>query len=112
MKIAVPTAQGRLCPHFGHCEKFVIVDVDEKTKTITGKEEAVPPPHEPGVLPRWLHELGANVIIAGGMGMRAQQFFAQYGIQVVVGAPPEHPQTVILGWLAGTLATGSNICDH
>jgi predicted Fe-Mo cluster-binding NifX family protein len=112
MKIAIPVANGNLCLHFGHCEKFVIVDVDETTKTITGKEEVVPPPHEPGVLPKWLHEKGANVIIAGGMGMRAQQFFSEYGIKVVVGAPPEHPQTVVQNYLKGTLVTGSNVCDH
>jgi ATP-binding protein involved in chromosome partitioning len=112
VKIAVPTAEGKLCLHFGHCEKFVIVNVDDTTKSITAKEDAVPPPHEPGVLPKWLHEKGVNVIIAGGMGSRAQQFFAQYGIQVVVGAPSEHPQTVILDYLKGNLATGSNVCDH
>jgi ATP-binding protein involved in chromosome partitioning len=112
VKIAVPTADGKLCLHFGHCEKFVIVDVDDASKTITGKEDAVPPPHEPGVLPKWLHEKGVSIIIAGGMGMRAQQFFSQYGIKVVVGAPAEHPQTVILDYLKGKLVTGSNICDH
>lgn len=112
MKIAVPTAENKLCMHFGHCEQFVIVEVDEKTKTIISKEEAVPPPHEPGVLPKWLHEKGVTAIIAGGMGMRAQQFFQQYGIQVIVGAPSDHPQTVILNWLKGKLVIGDNICDH
>ncbi|MBN1308134.1 MAG: NifB/NifX family molybdenum-iron cluster-binding protein [Chitinispirillaceae bacterium] len=112
MKIAIPTANDQLCMHFGHCEKFVIVEVDEATRSITGKEEAVPPPHEPGALPKWLHEKGATVIIAAGMGMRAQQFFQQYGIQVVVGAPSDHPETVVLNWLAGTLVTGGNVCDH
>jgi predicted Fe-Mo cluster-binding NifX family protein len=112
MKIAVPVANDKLCLHFGHCEKFVLVNVDETTKTITGKEELVPPPHEPGVLPKWLHEMGANVIIAGGMGSRAQEFFTQYGIKVVIGAPPDHPQTVVLEYLKGTLETTGNICDH
>ena len=112
MKIAIPLANGKLAMHFGHCERFVIVDVDDATKSIIGKEEAVPPPHEPGVLPKWLHEKGVNTIIAGGMGMRAQQFFGKYGIKVVVGAPPEHPQTVILDYLKGTLVTGANVCDH
>jgi ATP-binding protein involved in chromosome partitioning len=112
VKIAIPTAAGKLCAHFGHCEKFVIVDVDDKNKTITGKEEAVPPPHEPGVIPKWLHEKGANVIIAGGMGMKAQQIFEECGIKVVIGASADHPQTVVLNWLSGTLVTGGNICDH
>jgi predicted Fe-Mo cluster-binding NifX family protein len=112
VKIAIPVAGGKLCMHFGHCETFVVVEVDDATKTITGKQEMAPPPHEPGVLPQWLHENGVNVIIAGGMGMRAQQFFQQYGIQVVVGAPAEHPQTVVLSWLKGELVTGANVCDH
>lgn len=112
MKIAVPTAEGKLCMHFGHCEKFVIATVDEQTKTIIGKEDVVPPPHEPGVLPKWLHEKGVNAIIAGGMGMKAQEFFQQFGIQVVVGAPADHSQNVILSWLKGELITGGNICDH
>ena len=112
MKIAIPTANDRLCMHFGHCEKFVLIDVDESDRTISGKTEVVPPPHEPGVLPKWLHDQGATMIIAGGMGMRAQQLFTEYGIEVVVGAPSEHPQTVVLGWLDGSLVTGSNVCDH
>ena len=112
MNIAIPTAGDRLCPHFGHCEKFVILDVDEKERKVNGKTELVPPPHEPGVLPKWLSEQDVKVIIAGGMGMRAQQLFQGYGIEVVVGAPAEHPQTVVLGWLGGTLVTGSNSCDH
>ena len=37
----------------------------------------VPPPHEPGVLPGWLHHLGADVIIAGGMGQRAISLFGE-----------------------------------
>jgi len=111
VKIALPVENDRLCLHFGHCTKFVIVEVDE-SKHIVGKEDAVPPPHEPGVLPKWLHEKGVNVIIAGGMGMRAQQFFQQFGMQVIVGAPPEHPQTLVLAWLDGKLTTGTNVCDH
>ena len=112
MKVAIPTAAGKLCMHFGHCETFAILTIDEKAKAITGIEDVVPPPHEPGVLPKWLHEKGVKAIIAGGMGMRAQQFFEQFGIQVVVGAQPDDPQMVVLNWLQGKLVTGGNICDH
>ena len=112
MRIALPTANNELCMHFGHCEKFVFMDVAEPEKAVTHVTEAVPPPHEPGVLPKWLHEQGVNVIIAGGMGMRAQQFFQQYGIKVVVGATAGDPRTRVLEYLKGTLAVGSNVCDH
>jgi predicted Fe-Mo cluster-binding NifX family protein len=112
MKIALPTAQDTLCMHFGHCEVFTIITVDEAAKSITATEEAVPPPHEPGVLPEWLHEKGVNLVIAGGMGMRAQQLFNQFGIDVVVGVASDKPETVVGKWLAGNLQTGTNYCDH
>jgi len=112
MKIAIPMADGRLCMHFGHCEQFALVGVDDAAKTITSTTYLTPPAHEPGVLPRWLHEQGANVIIAGGMGQRAQGLFSQNGIEVVVGAPAETPEDIVSTYLAGTLEAGQNVCDH
>lgn len=112
MKIAIPTANEQLCMHFGHCETFAILTVDEQTKQITGRENLVPPPHEPGVLPAWLGEQNVNVIIAGGMGQRAQQLFAAQNIQVVVGASAESPEALVTAWLSGTLVSGANACDH
>ncbi len=112
MRIALPVADGKLCMHFGHCEQFALVDVDEAAKTITAATSLTPPAHEPGVLPRWLHEQGAEVIIAGGMGQRAQGLFAQNGIRVVVGAAPGSPEDVVSAYLAGTLEVGANVCDH
>jgi len=79
---------------------------------VTGKTLHDAPPHEPGLLPRWLHNLGANVIIAGGMGQRARQLFADHGITVVVGAPDEMPEALASAYLQGTLHSGENTCDH
>ncbi|MFC1736892.1 NifB/NifX family molybdenum-iron cluster-binding protein, partial [Candidatus Hydrogenedentota bacterium] len=112
MRIAIPVMDGRLCMHFGHCEKFALIDVDATGKKIEKTEFVVPPPHEPGLLPRWLGEKGADVIIAGGMGQRAQGLFAQNGVQVIVGAPANSPEDVALAYLDGTLETGDNVCDH
>jgi len=95
MKIAIPLAEGKLTMHFGHCDSFALVDVDPQTKKIIKTEELLAPPHQPGLLPPWLAERGAKMIIAGGMGQRAQQLFAQQGIQVVVGAPSETPEKLI-----------------
>jgi Mrp family chromosome partitioning ATPase/predicted Fe-Mo cluster-binding NifX family protein len=112
MRIAIPIANGSLATHFGHCEQFSLLDVDEKTKQITAQQLLTPPPHEPGVLPRWLREQGATVIIAGGMGQRAQGLFAENGIKVVIGAPAESPEKLVAAYLAGTLVSGENLCDH
>jgi predicted Fe-Mo cluster-binding NifX family protein len=112
MRIAIPLVQGKLSLHFGHCEQFAIIDVDDKSHEITKREDLAPPAHEPGVLPRWLHEMGVNVIIAGGMGQKAQQLFAQNDIDVVVGAPDNTPEELAAQYMAGQLSCGENICDH
>ncbi|MHB8772908.1 MAG: iron-sulfur cluster carrier protein MrpORP [Syntrophales bacterium] len=112
LKIAVPTAAGSLCAHFGHCEQFALFDVDADSKTILKTTMVVPPPHEPGLLPTWLQEQGADVIIAGGMGSRAQELFLGKGIRVVTGASQDLPAKVVSDFLAGALKTGANVCDH
>ncbi len=112
MKIAIPLANGRLAMHFGHCQQFALVDVDENTREHRGTAILNAPPHEPGVLPQWLHEQGANVIIAGGMGQRAQQLFAQNGIRVIYGVASGTPESIAKAFLEGTIVPGQNLCDH
>jgi len=112
MKIAIPLANEKSALHFGHCERFAFFDVDPETRTFSLEAERVPPPHEPGVLPRWLAECGTELIFAGGMGQRAQTLFLQQGIRVLLGVPSEKPERLIEAYLNGTLETGSNACDH
>ncbi|MDL1980176.1 MAG: P-loop NTPase [Deltaproteobacteria bacterium] len=110
MKFAIPLADGKLTAHFGHCKEFALIDVEENI--IKKKETLVPPPHEPGVLPKWLHEQGVNVIIAGGMGNKAQVLFNEQNIKVVTGAQPLEPEELINSYLNNALVTGNNLCDH
>jgi predicted Fe-Mo cluster-binding NifX family protein len=110
MKFAIPLAEGKLTAHFGHCQEFALVEVEGNV--IKNKETLVPPPHEPGVLPKWLHDQGANVIIAGGMGARALDLFAQNDIKVIVGASALTPEELVKQYLDNTLQTAGNVCDH
>ena len=112
MRIAIPLTDGKLSAHFGHCQQFAIVDVDGDSKEIKSQELVAPPAHEPGVLPKWLAGLQVEMIIAAGMGQRAQQLFAENGIDVVVGATDDAPQELVRQYLTGQLQTGENICDH
>jgi len=112
MRFAIPVADGRLAMHFGHCERFSLIDVDPERKSILKEEEIEAPEHQPGLLPKWLAERGVNVVIAGGMGMRAQQLFNGNGIKVVVGASADAPNEIVAAYLDGTLKTGDNVCDH
>jgi len=110
MKIAMPIQGGKLSQHFGHSEQFSLFEIEDRS--IRDREDLTPPPHEPGLLPRWLKEQGVTLVIAGGMGQRAQQIFEQAGIEVICGAPSESPAAVVDSYLKGDLATGDNACDH
>jgi len=112
MRIAIPVTDGKLSAHFGHCRQFAIVDVDTDTRDIKTHELVDSPGHEPGLLPNWLAGLHVELIIASGMGRRAQQLFAQSGIDVVVGAANDNPEELARQYLAGQLQCGQNICDH
>jgi ATP-binding protein involved in chromosome partitioning len=112
MKVAIPVTYGRLSAHFGHCEQFALVDVDASSGEVQATEYVVPPPHEPGLLPRWLHEQDVEVIIARGMGCRALELFSQKGIKVVVGARCQPVQDTVTDYFRGNLEADENPCDH
>jgi len=112
MRYAIPVSGGVISPHFGHCEHFALIDVDEDRKEIIRKEIIPSPGHQPGLLPEWLAEQGAAFVIAGGMGSRAQSLFQQNRIGVIVGTMENDPEKAVLNYLNGQLATEDNICDH
>ena len=112
MRYAVPVSAGVVAMHFGHCEQFALIDTDEEKKEIVGRKIISSPGHEPGILPQLLAEEGVSVVIAGGMGSRAQNLFQQSRIKVVIGALEIEPEKAVLSYLNGNLATGDNICDH
>jgi len=112
MRYAIPVSGGIVSPHFGHCEHFALVDVDEDRKKIIRKELVPSPGHQPGLLPEWLAKQGVAFVIAGGMGSRAQSLFQQSRIGVIVGTMESDPEKAVLNYLNGQLATGDNICDH
>ncbi len=109
-KFAIPTLNEKLTAHFGHCEKFAIVDVEEDK--VVNEEFIVPPVHQPGVYPKFLADQGVHVIIAGGMGQKAQDLFAMNNIEVHMGVQDGTPSELVMSYLNNKLQTGQNLCDH
>lgn len=112
MIIAIPTSNKQICKHFGHCDHFALIDIDEATQSIRSLHYKEPPPHEPGRLPTWLNEQGVNVVIANGIGQGAKNIFSQIGIKVVVGAIGNTPEGLVAAYFDQTLTTEENSCDH
>jgi ATP-binding protein involved in chromosome partitioning len=112
VRYAIPMSGGVVSTHFGHCEQFALINADEKKKQILSKELVPSPGHQPGLLPEWLAGQGVSVVIASGIGSRAQSLFRQNRIEVVIGALESDPEKAVLSYLDGNLGTGDNICDH
>lgn len=103
---------GEMAMHFGHCSHFVLAHVDPDNR-VTGTEVLVNPyaeRHEPGQIPKYIQSLGADVVVAGGMGGKAIEWFHQFGIEVATGARSSVAETLD-AYLAGTVA-GIAACGH
>lgn len=102
---------GEVSGHFGRCPFYVMVEVNDGTR---GPATVIANPHfaahRPGVLPGFLHQQGANVILAGGMGPRAIDMFLGFGIEVATGAIGKVDK-VLDAYLRGELR-GTAPCAH
>jgi predicted Fe-Mo cluster-binding NifX family protein len=92
MRIAISaeTSNGldsRVAQHFGRCPFFAIVDLDgQEVKSIQLVDNPYLAGHQVGQVPTFIHQQNANVMLTGGMGGRAIQFFQQFGIDTATGA--------------------------
>ena len=83
--------------HFGRCPYYVFVDVEEnEIKSVQTTPNPFASGHQPGQVPQFIHEQGVNVMLSGGMGYRAINFFQQLDIQVATGAQGTVGETVQL----------------
>lgn len=108
--IAIPCESGVLAGHFGHASEFAFITCEGNEVRTVAMEAA--PAHEPGLLPRWVAERGAKVVIAGGMGSKAIELFRQNGVDVVTGAPGLEVEALAKQFIDGKLTGGDNRCDH
>jgi predicted Fe-Mo cluster-binding NifX family protein len=109
MRVAISTDRGYVSAHFGRCPAYTIVDIQDAK--VLAREEIVNPGHQPGFLPQYLSERGVGVIIAGGMGPRAQGLFAGKNIQTIIGVQGRIDD-VIEKYLRHELEAGQDLCDH
>ena len=93
MKIAFAVEENKgiesmLAYHFGRCPYYVFVDVEgTKVKNTEGKENPFFNRHEPGVVPKFIADEKAEIIVAGGMGPRAIDWFKNLGVKAITTRP-------------------------
>ena len=108
MKIAIAREGNQISQHFGYCEGFELVEIEDGK--VKGRDTVPNPGHKPGFLPVFLAEKGVNVIITGGMGSSAYQLFAQNGIEVITGIEGDISGTID-AYLSGTLQYQGGVCQ-
>lgn len=109
MKIAVASEKDIVTQHFGHCENFNVYYIEDNQ--IVNKESIPNPGHQPGFLPNYLHQIGVEVIISGGMGGGAISIFDEKGIKVITGASGS-AEDAVTSYLQGSLRSSGSICHE
>ena len=109
MKIAIPSShpgglEALLGAHFGHCDLYTLIDMEEGAIT----DNAVIPnvPHQQGGCMAPVQHLashGVNVLIAGGMGLRPLMGFNQMGIDVYFGGGVQTVGDAVQAFIEGRL---------
>jgi predicted Fe-Mo cluster-binding NifX family protein len=109
MRIAISTEtqnglESVVAHHFGRCPFFAIVDVEGKQiEAVEVIENPFFSGHQPGQVPGFIKDQKADVMLSGGMGGRAIQFFQEFGIQTATGANGT-VQSALESYLRGELS--------
>ena len=110
-KIAIPINENEMLEgHFGQTKAFAIYSVENDK--ISGKTILTPPPHAPGVLPKWINENGVNILLVSTMGERARKILDYFNIEVFLGAPTLHADILVENFLTNKLVFDPHLCDH
>ena len=109
MKVAIAADGRTVASHFGRCEGYEIAVIEDGE--VIQREHIENPGHEPGLLPKLLNEMDVDIIVAGGMGPRAQGFFDDFDIKTITGVSGDIDEAIeAIAW--GRLTPGDDACNH
>lgn len=112
MKIALPTRDGMIDSHFGHCDHFTIMEINDNKEIVsTSKLESPQGCGCKSNIASTLAELGVEWMLAGNMGQGAVNVLNGQNIKVVRGCSGE-VEAVANEWLKGNVADNLIACDH
>ena len=109
-KIAIPTADGKLFPHFGKAPQVTVFEVEDKN--VNSKETLQAPEHAHGAMPHFLNRMGVTDVVCGGLGAGAVELLNRMNIAVHGGAPADDVDEIVKAFINGTLVYGDSTCHH
>ena len=109
-RIAIPTADGVLYPHFGKAPQVTVFDIEDNK--IIDKQVLTSPEHAHGAMPRFLQGLDVTDVLCGGLGAGAVKLLNEMNINIHGGAPAIAVDDVLKKYLDGTIVYGDSSCHH
>ena len=110
MRIAVPTRDGRVDDHFGHCDHYTVFTIEDNAVV---EKFDLPSPQgcdcKSGIAAD-LQQLGVMVMLAGNMGEGARNKLAAHDIKVVRGCSGD-VEKLVEDYLAGNVDDSGYSCE-
>ena len=85
-KLAIPTREGRVDDHFGHCDHYSVFTIDDNKQVVS--TERLDSPQGCGCksnIASVMQQMGITMMLAGNMGMGAFNKLSAHGISVIRG---------------------------
>lgn len=111
MKIAIPTRDGHVDDHFGHCAYYTIIEIIDGK--VTGTSRLASPEGcgcKSGIAPV-LRQMGISVMLAGNMGQGAKNVLEAQRIEVIRGCNGKI-EDLVTSFLNGEVRDNGEVCDH
>ena len=111
MKIAVPTRDGVIDDHFGHCAYYTIFEIENNEIVNSSRLESPQGCGCKSGIAADMEAMGISVMLAGNMGEGAKNKLESHNIKVVRGCRG-NIEMVVRAYLIGLIKDSSEGCSH
>ena len=111
MKIAVPTRDGVIDDHFGHCAYYTIFDIENNEIVATSRLDSPEGCGCKSNIASVMQEMGIEIMLAGNMGQGAKNKLESHNIQVIRGCKG-NIDMVVRAYLIGLIKDSGEGCSH
>ena len=111
MKIAIPTRDGVIDDHFGHCAYYTIFEIENKQIVATSRLDSPEGCGCKSNIAAEMEQMGIEVMLAGNMGEGAKNVLEKHNIRVIRGCSGEI-ETLIKSYILGFVFDSGEACAH
>ena len=111
MKIAVPTRDGHIDDHFGHCAYYTIFEIEDGKIISTSCLDSPEGCGCKSGIAADMEAMGIEVMLAGNMGEGAKNKLQSHNIKVIRGCKGDI-EAVVKGYLLGFVMDSGEACHH